>query len=30
MVAKSFVMLLLATLAGPAIGIGVFVILNAM
>jgi len=30
MVAKSFVMLLLATLVGPAIGIGVFVILNAM
>jgi hypothetical protein len=30
MIAKSFVMLVLATLAGPAIGIGVFMFMNAM
>ena len=30
MVAKSFVMLVLATLAGPAIGVGIFVVMNAM
>lgn len=28
MAAKSFVMMLLATLVGPAIGIGVFVLMN--
>jgi hypothetical protein len=30
MVTKAFVMMVLATLAGPAVGIGVFVLLNAM
>lgn len=29
MVAKSFVMMVLAILAGPAIGIGIFVLLHA-
>jgi hypothetical protein len=30
MVAKSFVMMVLATLLGPALGIGLFVLLNSM
>jgi hypothetical protein len=30
MIAKSFVMLVLATMAGPAVGIGLFVLLNTM
>ncbi len=30
MVAKSFVMMVLATLLGPAVGIGLFIIMNAM
>lgn len=30
MVTKAFVMMVLATLAGPAVGIGIFVLLNAM
>jgi hypothetical protein len=30
MVAKSFVMMVLATLLGPALGIGLFVILHSM
>ena len=30
MVAKQFMMMVLATLLGPAIGIGIFVLLNAM
>jgi hypothetical protein len=30
MVAKSFVMLVLATLLGPAVGVGLFVLLNTI
>jgi hypothetical protein len=30
MVAKSFVMMVLATVMGPAIGLGVFVVLNGL
>ena len=30
MVAKSFVMMVLATLLGPAVGIGLFVLMHAM